>query len=95
MGLKGHFLNIAMAIPGNKFLFSVFLFLMFLLVPFIRYLDLWQVLVAFILLVSYSITKKKFFGISTVWFMTAVVLHNVWMFIFIILKLQFGIDLLP
>ncbi len=84
----GHFV-------GNKVFFALFLFGMLLLVPFVKLLDLWQVLVAFTLLVLYSLSKNKKLGIATVWFMTAVVLHNLWVFIFIILKFSFGVDLLP
>ena len=82
-------------IPGNKILFAVFLFCMLILVPFVKLLDLWQVLVAFALLVLYSIFKSKKLGTATVWFMSAVVLHNLYVFIFLILRLSLGINLLP
>lgn len=82
-------------IPGNKILFVIFLLFMLIFVPFVKLLDLWQVLVAFALLIFYSISKDKKLGTATVWFMVAVVLHNLWIFIFIILKFSFGINLLP
>ena len=82
-------------IPGNKIFFAAFLLFMAILVPFIKLLDLWQVTVAFILLVLYSITKNKKLGAATVWFMAAVVLHNLYVFILIILSFKLGIKLLP
>lgn len=82
-------------IPGNKILLVIFLLCMLILVPFVKLLDLWQVLVAFALLILYSIFKSKKLGTATVWFMAAVVLHNLYVFIFLILKLSLGIDLLP
>ena len=82
-------------IPGNKILLIAFLLGMLILVPFVKLLDLWQVLVAFTLLILYSISKNKKLGTATVWFMVAVVLHNLWVFVFILLKFSFGINLLP
>ena len=82
-------------IPGNKLLFAAFLLFMLILVPFIKLLDLWQVLAAFTLLILSSIFKTEKLGTATVWFMVAVVLHNIYVFIFLILSFKLGINLLP
>ncbi len=93
--LKEFFWRAIGEIPGNKIIFAVFLFCMFVLVPFVKLLDLWQVLVAFALLILYSIFKSRKLGTVTVWFMSAVVLHNLYIFIFLIFKLSLGVNLLP
>jgi len=93
--LKEFFYQSVGCVPGNRILFIIFLLCMLILVPFVKLLDLWQVLVAFSLLILYSIFKSEGLGTATVWFMTAVVLHNLYVFIFLILKLSLGINLLP
>ncbi|MEK6828143.1 MAG: hypothetical protein AABX78_02230 [Nanoarchaeota archaeon] len=82
-------------VPGNKILLAVFLLFMLILVPFVKLLDLWQVLVAFTLLILFSIFKNEKLGVATAWFMVAVVLHNFYVFIFLILSFELGINLLP
>ena len=93
--LKDFFRQAVGYIPGNKILFASFLLFMLILVPFVKLLDLWQVLVAFILLVLYSVFRSEKLGTATVWFMVAVVLHNFYVFIFFILRFQLGVNLLP
>lgn len=82
-------------IPGNRLILFIFLLYMALLVPFVRWLDLWQVSFAIVLLILFSITKYEKLGILTVWFSVAIVMHNVYAFILLIVGFKLGIYLLP
>ncbi|MCH7850901.1 MAG: hypothetical protein IH845_04635 [Nanoarchaeota archaeon] len=82
-------------IPGDKKSLTIFLLIMGLLVPFVKWLDLWQVSIALIVLIIFGITKDERYGIASVWFTIAVVLHNIWAFILLVIGFKLGIYLLP
>ena len=82
-------------IPGNRILFFIFLLFMALLVPFVKWLDLWQVSIAIILLFLFAIFKNKKFGVACVWFSVAIALHNIYAFLLLIIGFKLGIYLLP